>query len=353
MHTFELRQSIKLFFTDIDRFQPFIAALAALAQSAVAMESNLPGLAAGGAAIVQWGSQIHSHLVNARQSTSTINQRQFFKALEQFQHAIGRLHSAPHIHTKLISDLDKEVDEFASVYDAFLSIQSAENAVPLLLAAKVLQAKIGILFDTLQFIEEAVGEYDVPSSSEAALVILLPASLNLTEFARRLTAIQTIYTELCMLLSVSENTNPLRVSKIESGSLWVKVFGEAKVIGMMVSFLEKAASWIFGNFTKEGKIASIPRKVESIEMLLRLTERLNEAGMNTSEMKPHIEKSAIAISRELAEILDGQSSVTVNERTVSVGSEISRDLIERTSLLQLPSSGAITNDTSSAPPQLE
>lgn len=353
MHTFELQRNIKLFFAEIDGFQPFIAALAALAQSAVAMESNLSGIAAGGASVNQSGSQIHAHLTNARQSTSTINQRQFFKALEHFKLAITRLRPDDQVDIKIISNLDKEVDEFASVYDTFLSTQSAENAVPLLLSAKVLHAKIGTLFDTLQFIVESVGEYDVPSSSEAVLAVLLPANLNLTEFARRLISIQTIYAELCMLLSISENANPLRISKIESGSLWVKVFGEPRVIGMMVSFLEKSASWIFRSFTNEGKIASIPRKLEAIESLLHLTERLKEAGINTSEMKSHIEKSAIAISRELTELLDGQSSLTVNEHTISVGSEVSRGIIERISPLQLPNSGVITDEPPPAPPQLE
>lgn len=338
MHTFELQRSIKLFFAELESFQSFTSALSALALSAAEVESNLPGIAIGGDRLNHWATQIFSRLANTRQTTSKINHRQFFKALEHFQWSIAQLQPTNTPQTGLISSLNTEVETFATLYDAFLSNQSGENALPLLLAAKVLHAKLGTLFDSLKLVEESVGVYDVPASSEAPLALLLPAHLDLAEFARRLLAIQALYSELCMLLSVSENAHPLRISKIESGSLWAKVFGESRVIGMMTSFVEQTASWLYRSYTTEGKIASVPRKVEAIESLLRLTERLKEAGLDTSDMKEHIEKSAVAISKNLADILDGQSSITVNDQTISVGSELNKGLLERTPPLQLSSS---------------
>ncbi len=349
MHTFELQRNIQSLFADTMSFEPFTTTLASLSKSAEAMNLLLPGLAAGGVGLSNSANQVHAHLVNARQAISTTNHRQFYKALEHFQRIIAQLQPANASNTGRTSSLANEVEEFSSLYDAFLSNQSGENALPLLLIAQRLHCKIGAMFDTLQLVEESIGGYDVPGVSETPFTLLLPAHLELAEFARRLIAIQNLYSELCMLLSVSESTHPLRISKIESGSLWAKLFGESKVIELMASFVSQTASWIFRSYTIEGKIESVPRKVEAIDALLGLKKRLEEAGIATSEIKEHIEKSAVAISKSLAEILDGQPSVTINEKTISVGSEIGKEMLERTAPLQLANKNLVTN---SAPPTL-
>jgi hypothetical protein len=352
MHTFELQRSIKLFFAQFEMFDPFKTALSELAKSALTMESHLPGLARGGDRLNHNASQIHNYFSQVRQTTAKINQRQFFKALEHFHGAISQLKPTHIPVSTLISSLDAEVEEFAILYDAFLSHQSGENALPLLLAAKLLNAKIETLFNTLQLIESIIGEEYVPSNSESAFSLFLPENLDLLAFSRKLLAIQAIYSELCMLLSVSENTHPLRISKIESGSLWVKLFGEPRAVGMMISFVENTASWIFRSYTTEGKLASVPKKVEAIESVLRLSDMLTKAGIDSSAMKEHIEKSAVAVSKGLAEILEGQSSVTVNEHTISLSSEISKGLLGGSAPLQLLNFDQTASDKPPAAPRL-
>lgn len=350
MHAFELQRNIDCFFANFETFQPFTQALSALAQAAEAMQTHLSGIAKGGDKLNYSAAQLNAHLAQTQRITSSINHRQFFKALEHFQRSITQLQSTHTPKTKLISSLDAKVEEFSALYDAFLSNQSSENALPLLLAAQVLHTKLEILFDSLQLFDESVGAYDVPNSSEAPLALLLPGYLGLADFAHRLLAIQSLYSELCMLLSVSESDYPLRISKIESGSLWAKVFGELRIVGMMASFVEQAASWIYRTYTTEGKLASIPRKVEAIDSLLGLTQRLKDAGLDTSNMQEHIEKSAVVLSKSLSEILDGQSSIVVNEQTISVGSELSKIVIERTAPLQLPGSDLAPGDEPPALP---
>jgi hypothetical protein len=248
--------------------------------------------------------------------------------------------------------LTAEVEEFSSLYDAFLSNQSGKQALPLVLSAQSLQTKLQLLFDLLQLFEEAVATNDVPSGSEAQLALWLPSHMDLADFARRLLALHSLYSELCMLFSVSESDHPLRISKVESGSLWAKVFGESKVIGMMVSFLEQTASWMYRTYTAEGKLASIPRKVEAIDSLLGLTARLKEAGLDPSGMQAHIEKSAVTISKNLAELLDRQGSVTVNDRTISVNTELSKMYLEKAASLRLDVSDSRpqNEDQSALPP---
>lgn len=349
MHAYELQQSINRFFAELERFQPFTEALSALAQSAKVMESHLPAIAKGANTQNHGAAQIYAHLAHTQRTISVINHRLFFKSLEHFQRCIAQFQPLHASKTDQISSLNAEVEKFAVLYDAFLSNQSGENALPLLLAAQALQCKLGVFLDSLQLFEESVGAYDVAGSSEAPFALLLPGHLDLAEFAHRLLAIQSLYSELCMLLSVSESTHPLRISKIESGSLWAKVFGESRVVGMMASFVEQTASWMYRTYTTEGKLASIPRKVEMIDSLLGLTQRLKEAGLDTSGMEEHIEKSAVSLSKSLSAILDGQSSIVVNEQTISVGSELSKIVLERTAPLQLSDSNLTPSDEPAEP----
>lgn len=335
MQTFELQRSITRFFSDFDEFQPFTAALSALANSAEAMEKFLPGIAEGGEKLNQSVGALHTYFAHVHRITSSNNHRQFYRALEHFQRSISQLQPSTSPRTTLITQLNTEVEAFAALYDAFLSSPTGPNALPLILAAQHLQTKLQIMLSALQLFEESVGSYDVPSSSEAQLALWLPAHLDLADFARRLLALQSIYSEMCMLLSVSEGDHPLRISKIESGSLWAKVFGESRVVGMMASFIEQSALWMYRTYTNEGKLASIPRKVETIDSLIGLTKRLKEAGLETSAMQSHIEKSAVSLSKDLQVLLDGQASVTVNEQTISIGSEITKIFLDRTAPLQL------------------
>lgn len=350
MHAFELQQNIGRFFAELESVRAFTDAVSVLAQSADALARYLPGLAEGGSKISEAGGQIHNHLLLVQRITSGINHRQFFRALEHFQRSICQLYPSPAQQLELISHLNTRVEEFANLYDGFLSNPSGKNAIPLILSAQSLQPKLQVLIGSLQLFEEFVGGHDIPNSSEAPLALWLPAHLDLAEFARRLVALQLLYSELCMLLSVSESDNPLRISKIESGSLWVKVFGESRVVGLMVSFIQTTASWIYRTYTTEGKIASVPRKVEAVDSLLGLTKRLQEAGIDTSNMQPHIEKSAVAISKELATLLNGQSSITVNEQMISVGTEISKVHLNWEAPLRLENSDSVEGEKPSALP---
>lgn len=353
MHTFEFQRNLNIFLAELKDCQAFTTTLSALAQSAEAMEEHLRGIATGGDRVHKAALQIHTHLENVRKTTSIINQRHFFKALEHFQRSIAQLQLANHRENDLISSLNSKVDEFANIYDAFISNQSSEDALPMLMAARVLHVKLTTLFDSLQLIEEIMGAYDIPGNSEAPLTILLPAHLEILEFANKLLAIQRLYSELCMLFSVSESSNPLRISKIESGSLWVKVFGESNVIGMMASFIERTASWVYRTYTIEGKIDSVPRKVEAIDALLKLSERLRQNGIDPSAMNEHIDKAAVEISKSLAQILNGQSIITVNDQTISVGSELNKKLLEGNVPLKLLSSIQRDEDKMSEIPKLE
>ncbi|MFJ2334211.1 hypothetical protein [Pseudomonas helleri] len=327
MNSFELQRRIEQFFAESEKFSPFLVVVAELAKSAETMSGPMAKISAGGGLQHEGAALLYDHLSRVHKRTSaTISQRQFFKALEHFQAALVQLNfSQPH-SPEVVLSLKQQIEDFSDLYDVFITNGIGPNALPVVLAAQVLNVKLQTFIQSLQMFDEFVCNHDVAASAEAPLTIWLPAHFDLKDFGQRLLAVNALYSELCMLLSVSESEYPLRISKIESGSLWAKVFGQSKVIDLLTSFIKDTASWMYRNHTTEGKVSAIPMKVEAIDALLGLSTKLEAAGIDTSAMNAHIQKSSFVIARDLAVLLDGQASITINNQTVSAGAEFTHAL---------------------------
>jgi len=346
MHGFELQRHIEHFFDQHEQFQTFLTVLSELAGHADGMTPFLERITKGGQHQNDGAAYLHSHLTAVHQATSGMSQRQFFKALDQFQVALSQLYPTQFVQAGLVADIIQQVEDFSVIYDTFITRGSAANALPVILAARALYSRIQILMQSVELFDALTGNHDIAGNAEEPLTIWLPAHFDLGSFARRLLAMQTLYSELCMLFSISESDHPLRISKIESGSLWAKFFGESRIIGLITTFIKEAAKWMYRHQTSEGKISSVAMKIDAVDAMLGLNARLKAAGLDTVGMEKHIEKSAFIISRDLSTLLDGQSSVTVNSVEISAVTEHHRQLLEPSARPQLanPSITAPTTD---------
>src|SRR6266478_6015777 len=100
------------------------------------------------------------------------------------------------------------------------------------------------------------------------------------------------------------------------------MFGESKVIGLLTSLIQSGASYMHRNFTNEGKIEAIPKKVSAVEEVLKLTEKLSANGIDTKAIQENIQKSAVIISQELNTLLAREPNVTINGESYSVGQDL-------------------------------
>jgi hypothetical protein len=132
------------------------------------------------------------------------------------------------------------------------------------------------------------------------------------DFISKVESLQKIYSELCSLLGVSEPDFPLRISKIESGSLWIRVFGEPKVTEFIISLIKDACAYLYRNYTPEGKIEALPRKIEALESMLKLEEKLKDAEIDTNNLKDTIQKSAFILGEELNILIGGEATIDIN-----------------------------------------
>lgn len=69
---------------------------------------------------------------------------------------------------------------------------------------------------------------------------------------------------------------------------------------------------------------SVPKRIESVVAFLSLEQKLNEAGVETSELKEYIQKSSVLIGKNLTHLLSGEAKVEVNNNEYSLGAELER-----------------------------
>jgi hypothetical protein len=144
----------------------------------------------------------------------------------------------------------------------------------------------------------------------------------------KLNALLNLYNEMALLLDVSLEDSPLRLGKVETGSLWVWVFGDTRIIEFMTGTIERGIGFLHRTYTREGKIAAIPRNVEAVEAVLGLSERLDKMGIDSSEMRHAVAKAGAGIARDLNTLLAGEASIEVNGTVHSLAADQQARYIE-------------------------
>lgn len=335
MLSFQLRNEAIVLLSAFEEATAFFKALDIINSSFPEIDAYLEKIGEGGDKNKPVADQLRNHLGALKNSFQSINIREFYSSLELFQQ---RLHNTKEFgidDLEIINGISKSIDNFATKFEHYIASYSPKSAAPVITEARKLSALLGEFKTALLFFKVNLEEEHYETEEHDHLALHLPSHLSLHQFATRLIAIDVIYNELCGLLHISSSEHPLSISKIESGSLWAKVLGNARIIRLMGDFLEASVSYIYRNFTNEGKLSAVPRKIETINKVLQFTKKLEKEGIDVSVAKEHLEKSAIIIVEELNALLEGQAQISINEKSYSVGAEIQRKLLELDAPLRL------------------
>ncbi|MBJ2142677.1 hypothetical protein JC796_18205 [Delftia acidovorans] len=337
MNTLIFNEIIDNFFFTLQEANIFIKTISDLAKYNKKSDHHLDLIATGGGNRINEGaSNMHAHFADVASITAGISHRKFFYASEQFLKAIDLLNSVLTPEGSKLKILHQDAERFTDLFDSYLSQKTPKIAHPIIFLAERLDAEINTTIELLTAIRFTLTPNEIPHNDDSQISLILPEQFSLKNFAQRLLALQEIYSELCALFQVSEVDHPLRIIKLESGSLWALLIGNTKIIETMTEAIKNGASWIYKNYTTEGKISAIPMKVEAIDQLLSLSDRLEKSGIDTTKIKPNIEKAAYAISKELSILIEGQSNIKINNELISINSELEKNLIGniRSPLLQ-------------------
>lgn len=328
MLSFQLRDEAKKLLKAFEEAESFFSMLDAINSSFPEIDAYLVRIGKGGDQNKNTANELRNHLAQLKNVVRDINIREFYASLEGFQKHLKKAKEYGLDDLNIIDGISKSIDIFAEKLEEFISSYTPQDAAPVITEARKLSSMLNGFKTALLFFESNLEEKHYEIETHEELSLLLPSSMNLNQFAVKLAAIDVMYDELCSLLKISTSEYPLIISKIESGSLWAKVLGNNRVVGLMVDFLNSSASYIYRNYTNEGKLTAIPRKVEAVNSVLEFTSKLEKEGIDAEEAKEHITKAAVSIAKELNTLLDGQAEITVNDTKHSVGEEVQKKLLE-------------------------
>lgn len=218
-----------------------------------------------------------------------------------------------------LGNLIQEFTHFQDDFETLIKGYEATQTLQLISSARALSITLKVTVNLVDLMIEKLESHVELRENEKTLSVLFPSTDEYRDVLIKLDALNDLYSELCPLFDVSTSQHPLRIVKLETGSLWVSIIGHAAVVGFIVWLLKKAIGYIHRNFTTEGKILFIPKQVEAADSILEFTKKLQEAGVDTTQAREQVQKSLFAISQNLNHLVGNQHRLEVNDETISLG----------------------------------
>ncbi len=294
-------------------------------------------------------SSINSYcnkIETVRRKIKEIRQQPIFKATIKLCEDIQKYEKSK--ETQELRSLDllkKEIELFEEVYQNVLQDYTDDSILSLIESSISLKKLINVSAEAIRSVILNLHNEYIDYEGLGELSLFFESNYLYRDFISKAVALQKIYSELCSLLSVSESDFPLRISKIESGSLWIKVFGETKIIEFFLSLIKDTCAYFYRNYTTEGKIEALPRKIETLESVFNLEQKLKGAGIDTKDLQDVIQRSAFTLGENLNDLIGGEAIIDINGDCFLIEhSKQQRSLVERKT--PLLSSGIPQSDVS-------
>ncbi|RMH63741.1 MAG: hypothetical protein D6685_07525 [Bacteroidetes bacterium] len=227
----------------------------------------------------------------------------------------------------------KQLDDFYAALEqcvrggedqAFVSLMmEAHHLYPMMTTARQLFRMVRRGLERRNPVEER--------ADEAGLALVFEMPQTYEGVVGKLASVQNAYEELCRLMQVSILDHPLRLVKVETGSLWLSVRGHAEVVRMLTSLIERFTTFLQHRFSIKGKAADISERVIATQSLINLADELEIAGVTAPlEDEATLKQAALTLRRELTTLLAGEPIVRVNDVLYEVEEAAREQYIEQT-----------------------
>lgn len=238
----------------------------------------------------------------------------FLKAVEQFRYENS--------FTASVISLFRELHEALNLlYKNPSNMQAALGFAATVESYHRIKERLGDLENELKRFEDEITFS--PDSEDMSISLDLDVDISQYQtFAKKVQTIQTLYDKTLQLLRVKEHV-PLKVVRIETGSLFATVAGHPLAVALMLWLIPAAAKFVYDRFSKSGKLERLPKKLEAAEKSLGLLTKLkeilpeevyNEVATDNSEAARKIVSMALT---ETERLMEGVSGIQVNDDRVT------------------------------------
>ena len=349
MNSYQLLENIKQFRECLESFEDIeikITEIADLENQIHLFNKKILAFSNLSSHQTQYILDFNSKIQSAKALIKQIGISDFFGFIAKMQAEIKAFTSEFISEVNELKTLSAQIDILKDTYEKFLQNNYHNNdALDFVYYANNVLRHINTVRSIFKDLELNLERNYTQADESNNLSLLLRTEHTYHDFVNKLLSLQELYSEICLLLNVSENDNPLKIVKIESGSLFVRIFGEPKVISTISSWIEETTKYFHRNYTKEGKISALPRDVEAIEKVLEVTQKLEAAGIEVDEVKEKLQKSSIIVAEKLNTLLSGEPDISINKEEYSMKASLEQQYITD-SRIHLLQSGGKSNENS-------
>ena len=158
------------------------------------------------------------------------------------------------------------------------------------------------------------------------LSLYMLSSESAVKIVEKIAALSSLYETLCDLLQIPLEQYPLTIVRLEVGTLRFLGRGATAAIKLLTELIESALGYLHRQYTDEGRIGSIPRKVEAVESVLSLRDKLKKRDIGTQTIDGFINQASVQIANELNRLLGGEMRVDVDGRRYEIPADIQERL---------------------------
>jgi len=120
----------------------------------------------------------------------------------------------------------------------------------------------------------------IPKDNQVIEIQIISQEYSLRNFASLLSYIDDLYQDLCKAFPIHYEDFPLNVIKVESGSIWAKLFGKFDLIQLIKDLIVGLANYIRDLQTGKIDLEKFENKVKKAELVIELKAKAKECGMD-------------------------------------------------------------------------
>lgn len=140
--------------------------------------------------------------------------------------------------------------------------------------------------------------------------------------------ITIIYNKLCELGNINPFEEPLRIIRVESGTLNFKFDGNNPICNVIAKIIEDYHNIFIRKFTKRGKKENLAESLDLVTKELDIISSMKELGMDTSNIESIAQETMGLIVKETNIFLTANPDVKINEKQLNRSEDIKNILSE-------------------------
>lgn len=248
-----------------------------------------------------------------RQATRTIDLWNLYESTQIYLRDLDESNEKLLRSTHVIEFVESEVHKFLERYKSYMADQNFENAFDLAMTSKEVARQVGGFSLAMDLFSSGLEPEVAVGSDECEITIFSTSDIDrVDDLGKMLSSVVSIYNQLCDLLGESSDEHPLTVIKVETGSIYLKLKGAIRVVGVVTQVLRRIAGYGFLNHTLSGRINQLPKSAESLQSIIQLRESLSRLGIDTSSMDEEIEGATLKLAKHANTLMSRMGDVGIN-----------------------------------------